>query len=405
MAAREEAALSARASGAPGSLQTPCWDSSLVTRAAPRLSGASCSVEWSWMPTAERRGEPRSWCCRAEPHRHQSLPGPEPSARGEPAGACPREKGPLGPPGPHLRCRQLGPSPCPPQGLGGSSSPQPLPPAPPPPAKPPAHAARSLPPAQRAAAQAGPAATSHWGPQPPPPHHGAVPCARGPGWRTAGRQSPLPALPSPLASSRGSGEWLGAGASASPGVGSHHLPCLLQLSPSPQHQRDLPRGSLWDTNQCSRATCDLTGLQAAAPQDPKQGMGPQMGHTRRCQAPGLPVPLPPCCWQHLPLPCLGPWLLRALRAHSLGPGQHCHGGAEDAGVAQLPPPLLWPRVFATLSSLWLGSLRLSPVTRGTVGPACGRRPCWAALSCLPAPGWPHRTRRHPRASWPGSSGP
>lgn len=80
MAAREEAALSARASSAPGSLQTPCWDSSLVTRAAPRQSGASCSVEWSWMPAAERWGEPRSRCCRAEPHRHQSLPGPEPSA-------------------------------------------------------------------------------------------------------------------------------------------------------------------------------------------------------------------------------------------------------------------------------------------------------------------------------------
>lgn len=43
-AAQEEAALGARASGAPGSLRTPCWDSSPVTHAAPWLSGASCSM-------------------------------------------------------------------------------------------------------------------------------------------------------------------------------------------------------------------------------------------------------------------------------------------------------------------------------------------------------------------------
>lgn len=46
-------------------------------------------------------------------------------------------------PGPHLRCRQLGPCPCPPRGLGGSSSPQPPPPAPPSPTKPPARVAPS----------------------------------------------------------------------------------------------------------------------------------------------------------------------------------------------------------------------------------------------------------------------
>lgn len=32
------------ASGAPGSLRTRCWDSSLITQAAPRLSGTSCST-------------------------------------------------------------------------------------------------------------------------------------------------------------------------------------------------------------------------------------------------------------------------------------------------------------------------------------------------------------------------
>lgn len=109
-----------------------------------------------------------------------------------------------------------------------------------------------------------------------------------------------------------------------PGVGGHHLPCLLQLCLSPWHQQDLPRGSLWDTNQCLRAYCHLIGPEAAS-QDPSQDAGPQMGHTWHCQAPDHPILLPPHNWQHLLLPCLGLQLLCAR-----GPRQHHHGGAEDA---------------------------------------------------------------------------
>ena len=115
----------------------------------------------------------------------------------------------------------------------------------------------SLPPAQRAAAQAGPAAVACQGPptlsstthscaqglRGPWEHRPTLP--RGPGWSMAGRQPPLPALPGALAHTPpGSGERLGASASTSPRVGGLHPPCLLQLSPSPRHQQDLPRGSL-----------------------------------------------------------------------------------------------------------------------------------------------------------------
>lgn len=60
--------------------------------------------------TAHQRGVDQT-CHRAEPRQHQTLPGPLPLTWGELAHACPREKGPLGLPGPHLCCGELEPFP------------------------------------------------------------------------------------------------------------------------------------------------------------------------------------------------------------------------------------------------------------------------------------------------------
>lgn len=172
--------------------------------------------QWSWLPVAERQVKPRSRCHRAEPHRHQPLPSPKPPAQGEPAHACLGEKGPLGWPGPHLCCRQLGSCPCPPRGPGGSSSLQPLPPALPPPAKPLARAAPSLP--LSMLPERGPRQCHARGPQPSPPQHVAVP--RGSG----GPGGTVPLCPGGLGAARQGG--------------SPHC----QLSPAPSHP--LPPG-LW----------------------------------------------------------------------------------------------------------------------------------------------------------------
>lgn len=78
------------------------------------------------------------------------------------------------------------------------------------------------------------------GPQPCPPQHVAVPRVSG-----AARQGGSPSCqlsPAPL-HPVGSSKWLGGSAGVLAGIGGHHPPYLLQLSPSPWHQQNLPRGS------------------------------------------------------------------------------------------------------------------------------------------------------------------
>lgn len=123
-------------------------------------------------------------------------------------------------PGSHLRCRQLGPHPCPPRGLCGSSPLQLLPPAPPLPAKP---LVTQLPLSCCSTTRSCTGAPGAVG----------TPFCCSP----AGRQPPLPALPGPP----GSGEQLGASTSTTITWGwGHHLPCLLQLSPSPSTSKTCP---------------------------------------------------------------------------------------------------------------------------------------------------------------------
>lgn len=110
-------------------------------RAAPRLSGTSCS---SGSGCPQRSG---GWnlgvsATELSPTSTNPCPAPEPPAWGEPAHARPGEKGPLGTPAPPF-LQMAGAPFLLIQEWGGSSSLQPLPPAPPPPVKPPARTAPS----------------------------------------------------------------------------------------------------------------------------------------------------------------------------------------------------------------------------------------------------------------------
>lgn len=313
-------------------------------RSPSALRGELLPGRWSWLPMAERRVGPGSRCRRAEP-----LPGPEAPARGEPARACPGEKGPLGSPGPRLCCRQSGPCPCPPRGPRGSSSPQPLPPAPPPPAKPPARAAPSLP-LRLLLPERGQRQRHARAPSPLLRHTQLCPGAPG-------------ALGPPSCSVRGARVQHGreaAPTASSPPAPSHPPGLRPAAQCQCQHITQgrgpppaLPAAALPFTPAPARRAQRLavgysSVLEGYLPPDqpagsstpgPQTGRGTPNGASRRCQAPGLPVPLPLHRWQHFSLPCLGPWLFRAPRAHTLGPGQHRHGGAEDAGGGPAATPL------------------------------------------------------------------
>lgn len=137
---------------------------------------------------------------------------------------CPGAEGTLGSPGPHLRCRQLGPCLCPPQGLGGSSFLQPLPRAPPLPLKP---LVTQLPPSCSSTTRSCTGTP------------GAVDTPSCSGWgfscSPAGRQPTLPALPGPLTPQALVSSSMPISAPASPRVGATTSPacCSSPLHPAP----------------------------------------------------------------------------------------------------------------------------------------------------------------------------
>lgn len=119
-----------------GSLQTPCWASSLPTHTAlVQPLGPRAVAPWALEPAAQCRAG--SQCHPAEPTGASSCPVLSPWLR-EPDVLAQGKRDRRGSPGPCPHCRQLGPCPC------GISSARPLAPALPPPMKPPAHAAPPL---------------------------------------------------------------------------------------------------------------------------------------------------------------------------------------------------------------------------------------------------------------------
>lgn len=240
----------------------------------------------------------------------------------------------------HLRCRGLGPCPCLPRGSGGSSPLQPPPPALPPPAKPLAHAAPSL-----LLSVLWPAAALPWGPR-PSLQNIAVP--GGSRAQTApscsaqvqhGREvAPTASSPHPPHRPLGSGEQLSASARASLGV----------RRPPPALPAAILPFSPGTSKTCPEVPCGThLVLEGYLPPDQPTGsstLGPQTGHgTPNGAYTAVPGSRPPCpsahtLLQHVSLLCPAPRLLHALRAHMLGPGQHRHGGAEDArgGPAATP---------------------------------------------------------------------
>lgn len=179
---------------------------------------------------------------------------------------------------------------------------------------------------------------------------------------------------------------------------------LFSCSPAPASSSVLVLGITGDRAATSHASCSSPPRPSTSTTRPEAvGLLPPAQPTRHlmvcpsswwCWAPSTD-PLSPRCWWHLSCPdwgCTRTGAAPLCRGAGVA-GWLCRRSLRcSTGSLQPSPPSM------------LGSLRLPPVTHGTAGPACGRRPCWAAPSCPPVLGWPHHMQQHLPASLAGSSG-